>query len=363
MKTSCAARELRGGLDMNGARDSRRAVFTLACVWISTATVVAQTPAEFYRGRDVHVLISHPPGGGYDVYARLYARHLSRHLAGHPNVVAQNMPGAAGLVMANFIYTRAPADGGTIGLGPGSMGTAALFEAPGARYDARRFTWIGSLNSEVAVALAWHDAPVKTARDLFDHELVVAAAGNTDQSVVYPRALNKILGTRFKIIAGYGGSAATALAVERGEASGIGGMNYSSVTSSRPDWLRDKKINVLVQMALSRHPELPDAPTVLEIARNEDERAVLKIVFAQSAMGRVILAPPGVPADRTIALRTAFDSMVRDKGFLGEAEKQRMEINQPRSGSDIAGIIDELHKAPARLVARAREAMAVEERN
>ncbi len=322
--------------------------------------VQAQTPAGFYRGRDVHVLISHPPGGGYDVYARLYARHLSRHLAGNPNVIAQNMPGAAGLVMANFIYSRAPVDGATVGLGPGSTATAALFEAPGARYDARRFNWIGSLNSEVAVAIAWHESPVKTARDLFETELVVAAAGNTDQSVVYPRALNKILGAKFKIIAGYAGSPATAFAVERGEASGIGGMNYSTLTSNRPDWLREKKINILLQMALDRHPDMQDIPTVLELARNDEERAVLRLVFAQSAIGRVIFAPPAMPADRVTALRAAFDAIVRDAQFLAEAEKQRMEINQPRSGEEIAALIEDLHKAPAHLTAQARSAVAGE---
>lgn len=317
----------------------------------------AETVADFYKGKDVRMLISHPPGGGYDIYARFFARHLSRFLDGHPNVIPQNMPGAAGIVMANSMAAQQPSDGTVIGLGPGSIGTGDLFKAPGARYDARKFSWIGSMNSDVAVSLAWETAPVKTAADLFNTELIVGGAGATDQSVVFPNALNRILGTKFKVIPGYAGSAATTLALERGEISGIGGMNFSSILANKPEWMRDRKINVLVQLALDRHPDLTNVPTVVEIARTDEQRAVLELVFSQSAMGRAIFGPPGIPAERLAALRAAFDAMMKDKEFLAEAERMKMEINQPMSGLKMAELVNRLYEAKPEVVKAAADAM------
>jgi tripartite-type tricarboxylate transporter receptor subunit TctC len=328
---------------------------TAAALAALATAAAAQTPQPFYRGKDLRLLISHPPGGGYDAYARLYARHLARHIPGAPTIVPQNMPGAAGIVMANFLASQAPRDGLTIGLGPGSIATAALFSARGARYDARKFVWIGSMNSEVGVSVAWHTAPVKKAQDLFTTELIVAGAANTDQSVLFPNALNKLLGTKFRIIAGYGGSSETALALERGEAQGIGGWNYSSIQTNRPQWLRDATINILVQLSLARHPDLPNVPTVLEIARNDEERAVLKLVFAQSQMGRALLAPPEIPEEAARIQREAFASMMKAPDFLAEAGRSLMEINQPMPAAEMTKLIEELHGADPGVVKRAAE--------
>ncbi|MDB5593663.1 MAG: hypothetical protein JWM36_624 [Hyphomicrobiales bacterium] len=336
---------------------ARRAALFIAATLSLTAVARSETPAEFYKGKDVRMLISHPPGGGYDIYARLFARHLTRFLDGHPNVIPQNMPGAAGIVMANSMAAQQPSDGTVIGLGPGSIGTADLFGASGARYDARKFSWIGSMNADVGVSLSWHTSPVKTAADLMKTELIVGGAGATDQSVVFPTALNRILGTKFKIIPGYAGSAATSLALERGEISGIGGMNFSSILANKPDWLRDKQVNILVQLALDRHPDLPDVPTVVELAKTDQQRAVLELVFSQSSMGRAILGPPGIPADRLKALRSAFDAMMKDKAFLAEAEKMKMEINQPMSGEQMAQLVDKLYRATPAIVKEASAAI------
>jgi tripartite-type tricarboxylate transporter receptor subunit TctC len=336
---------------------ARRAALLLAVTLSLTTAARAETPAEFYKGKDVRMLISHPPGGGYDIYARFFARHLTRFLDGHPNVIPQNMPGAAGIVMANSMAAQQPSDGTVIGLGPGSIGTADLFGASGARYDARKFSWIGSMNADVGVSLSWHTSPVKTAADLMKTELIVGGAGATDQSVVFPTALNRILGTKFKIIPGYAGSAATSLALERGEISGIGGMNFSSILANKPDWLRDKKINILVQLALERHPDLPDVPTVVELAKTDRQRAILELVFSQSSMGRAILGPPGIPADRLQALRSAFDAMMKDKEFLAEADKMKIEINQPMSGKNMAQLVDKLYRATPEIVKEASAAI------
>ena len=330
---------------------------TLLLVGLVGGAFAQQSPAEFYKGKDIKMLISHPPGGGYDVYARLFARHLPRFLDGNPNVVPQNMPGAAGIVMANSLAGAQPHDGTVIGLGPGSIGTGDLFKTSGARYDARKLSWIGSMNADVGVSLAWASAAVKKASDLETTELIVGAAGATDQSVVYPVALNRILGYKFKVIPGYAGSAASSLALERGEVSGIGGMNYSSILANKPDWIRDKKVNILIQLALERHPDLPNVPTVLELAKNDEQRQVLELIFSQSAMGRAIFGPPGIPADRLAALRSAFDRMMVDKEFLAEAERMKMEINQPMSGAKISELIDKLYKTPPAVVKKAAEAI------
>ncbi len=321
------------------------------------AEAQAQSPADFYKGKDVKMLISHPAGGGYDVYARLFARHLSRFLDGNPNVIPQNMPGAAGIVMANSLAGAQPQDGTVIGLGPGSIGTGDLFKTSGARYDARKLSWIGSMNADVGVSLAWANAAVKKAQDLETTELIVGGAGATDQSVVYPVALHRILGLKFKVIPGYAGSAATSLAMERGEVSGIGGMNYSSILANKPDWVRDKKVNILIQLALERHPDLPNVPTVIELAKTDEQRQVLQLIFSQSSMGRAIFGPPGIPADRLAALRSAFDRMMVDKEFLAEAERMKMEINQPMSGAKMQELIERLYKTPADVVKKAAEAI------
>ncbi len=322
-----------------------------------SAQAQAQTPAEFYKGKEIQMLISHPPGGGYDAYARLFARFLPQFMVGNPKVVAQNMPGAAGVVMANSLAVQQRNDGTVIGLGPGALAVSDLFETPGARYKGGNFSWIGSMNADVGVALAWHTAPVKSTADLFTTELITGGAGATDQSVIFPIALNRILGTKFKVIPGYAGSAATALAMERGETSGIGGMNFSSILANKPEWIRDKQITVLVQLALQRHPDLPNVPTVLELAKTEDQRQILELIFSQSDMSRVIFGPPGMPADRLKALRTAFNTMMKDKDFLAEAEKIKMEINNPMSGEDVEKLVNKLQKTKPEIVKQAAEAI------
>ncbi|MDB5509697.1 MAG: Tripartite-type tricarboxylate transporter, receptor component TctC [Hyphomicrobiales bacterium] len=334
-----------------------RAALILGVAFAWTTQARAETVADFYKGKDVRMLISHPPGGGYDVYARFFARHLSKFLPGNPNVVPQNMPGAAGVVMANSMATQQPSDGTVIGLGPGSIGTADLFGASGARYDARKLSWIGSMNADVGVSLAWHTAPVKNADDLMKTELIVGGGGATDQSVLYPTALNRILGTKFKLIPGYGGSAATSLAMERGETFGIGGMNFSSVLANKPDWLRDKKINILVQLALERHPDLPNVPTVVELAKTDEQRDVLQLIFAQSSMGRAIFGPPGIPDDRLKALRGAFDAMMADKDVQAEADKLKIELNQPMPGEKMAQLVNRLYNVKPDVLKKAREAI------
>jgi tripartite-type tricarboxylate transporter receptor subunit TctC len=291
------------------------------------------------------MLASHAPGGGYDAYARLYARHVGRFLPGQPNVVVRNMPGAAGVVMANFVASQAPRNGSTISLGPGSMATAALLGSQGARYDSREFTWVGSLNNDISVMVSRSDSPVSTLDELFTRELVVGGAGASDNSVVFATILSRMFGAKLKLVAGYNGSGDTVMALDRGEVQGIAGWNYSSITTMRPDWMRDKKINILLQMSLTRHPELPNVATILELARDDRQREILRLIFAQSQMGRVIMGPPAMPRAMVETHRQAFDRVLKDAEFMADVEKMRLEISGPMTGAEVDQLVASLYRA------------------
>ncbi len=340
---------------------SPRALSVLAAM-CGTAAVVfaniasAQTPAEFYKGRQLTLLVSHPAGGGYDTYARFYGRHLSRLMPGNPGIVVQNMPGAAGVAMTNYLFHQAAKDGSVIGLGAGPLATATLMGSAGARYDARLLSWIGSMNAEVATAIAWHTHPVKTAKDLETTELVIAAGGATDISAISPIALNRLLGLKIKTVSGYAGSAGQVLALERGEVGGIGGYNYGSLKSVRPDWLREKKVNILLQYSFEPHPELPAIPTLPQLARTDEEKEILSVIFLPQQMGRPIFGPPGIPVDRLEALRVAFDAFTKDPQVAAEAEKTQTEIFRPMRGVEMTALVERLHQISPAILKKAAEA-------
>lgn len=336
----------------------RTLLYSLALA-LSLTHAQAQTPpaADFFKGKDIHMLISHPAGGGMDTYARFFARHLSRFIPGNPNVIPQNMPGAAGIVMANSIASVQPNDGTYIAYGPGKIALSDLLGVPGARFDAAKFSYIGSMNSDVGIAMSWHTSPVKTADDLMKQELLVGAGGSTDQSNVFPTVLNRILGTKFKIVPGYAGTAALFLAMERGEVNGIGGVNYSSLPAAKPEWLRDKKVNILLQTSRERDDDMKNVPTVFELAKTDEQRQILGLIFSQSQLSRLVFAPPAMPAERLKILRDAFDAMVKDPTVLAEAKKQNIEINAPTSGVAIDELLKSFRATSPAVIKKAAEAM------
>ncbi len=333
------------------------ALCVVAFAQLAAASTAVKAQDDMFKGKTIQLLISHPPGGGYDTYARLYARHLQRILPGQPTIVAQNMPGAGGVAMTNHVFTAAAKDGTTIALSPGSIATGALFDFKGARYDARQLSWIGSMNSEIAVGYVWHTAPLTSVSDIFEKEFVMGATGATDQSATFPVALNRIIGTKFKVVTGYPGSNANALALERGETQGIGSMAYGSLRSTRAHWLKDKQVKVLFQYSFRRHPELTDVPTVLDLAKNDDQKSVLRLVFAQTQMGRAIFGPPGMAPDRLAAHRAAFKAAMQDKELLADAARSKIEIYEPMPGEEMAKLVDALYQSNPDLLKRAREAM------
>jgi tripartite-type tricarboxylate transporter receptor subunit TctC len=309
----------------------------------------AQTPAEFYRGKTLDISVGFSAGGAYDVYARLIARHVGRHIPGNPTVVAKNMEGAGSLRLANFLYNAAPKDGtvlATIGRG---TGFDPLFGSKGAQFDANKFAWIGSANNEVSICLAWHTTGIKSLEDMLTKELVVGASSPSADTYQFPKVINGVFGTRFKIVTGYPGGNDIGLALERGEVFGRCGFSWSGVKATHQAWLDQKKINILFQMGLDKHRELADVPLILDLAKTDEQRAILRLVFARQVMAWPYLAPPGVPADRVAALRKAFMDTMQDKDFVAEAEKAKLEVT-PVDGAAIQALVQEIYATPSAIV-------------
>src|SRR5215471_2070456 len=307
-------------------------LLTFAPLSLTQPTAHAQSPAEFYKGRNVELYIGYSVGGAYDLYARVLARHLGKHIPGSPTIVPKNMEGAGSLRLANWLYNVSAKDGtvlATIG-----RGTAfdPLLGSKGAQFRADKFTWIGSANNEVSVG-------------------GTGQAADTDQ---FPRILNGVLGTKFRIVTGYPGGNDVTLAMERGEVKGRCGWSWSSVLSTHKRWIEDKSISVLVQLSLNKHPDLPDVPHVMDFAKSEDQQQMFKLIFARQVMGRPYLAPPDVPKDRAEALRKAFIDTMKDNEFLADAEKSQLEIN-PVDGAEVEKLVKELYQTPKPLADKAAQ--------
>jgi tripartite-type tricarboxylate transporter receptor subunit TctC len=327
------------------------AVLALAAMSLAQA----QQPADFYKGKNIDLMIGYSVGGGYDVYARLIARHMGKHIPGNPSVTPKNMEGAGSLRLANWIYNVGPKDGtmfGTIGRG---TGFDPLFGHKNAQFEGQKFNWIGSANDEVSVCVVWNGrTKVTKFDDLLTNQLNVGGTGAAADTDQFPRIINGVLGTRMKIITGYPGGNDVNLALERGEVDGRCGWSWSSVKSTRASWLADKKMTVLMQLSLAKHPDLPDVPLITDLARNDEERAILNLIFARQALGRPYLAPPGVPADRVAVLRKAFMDTMADKEFLAEADKAQLEITAI-DGEAIQKLVGEIYRTPPAIAQKAAD--------
>ncbi len=306
------------------------------------ATAGAQSVADFYRGKTVDLYIGYSAGGGYDIYARFLARHIGKHIPGNPSVVPKNMEGAGSLRLANWLYNVAPKDGTAFGIIGRGTGFDPLLGQQRAQFDATKYNWIGSANNEVSVCVAWHTSGVTRFEDMLTKPLIVggtSASADTDQ---FPRITNGVLGTKMRVVTGYPGGNEVGLAMERGEVQGRCGWSWSSVKSTHQKWLDEKKFTILVQLALEKHSELPDVPLITDLAKTDDQRQILKLIFARQVMGRPFVAPPNVPPERTAALRKAFMDTMKDKDFLADAEKAQLEIT-PVAGDEIQKLITELY--------------------
>ena len=326
---------------------------------VAAATLVAepaggQTVEDFYRGKTVNFYIGNTVGGGYDLYGRFIAMHLGRYLPGRPNIVPVNMPGAGGLTMAGWLYRSAPRDGTAIAIASQVLPIEQALGAPSVQYDARRLSWIGRAAPVVEVSYTWHTSQTRTLEDARQRETVMGGINPTSNTVTYPRLLNSLAGTRFKIINGYPGTTEMHIAMERGETEGAT-KTWEAFKADNSDWLRDKKVNMLVQYALMASPELPGVPLMSDLGRSEDDRQVLRFYMSGNELGRAIVTAPDVPLERLAALRTALMTMLRDPEFLAEARKRKVEIG-PMPGQDVQKLIEGILNVSPALIAAAKKA-------
>jgi len=314
----------------------------------------AQSVEDFYKGRQINLIIGGGAGGGYDVYYRTLARHMGKHIPGNPTFIAKNQPAAGGLAAASAIYTTAERDGGTIGAFANNVTMDPLFGAIGARYDPLKLAWIGSIGKLQNVCATWHESPIKSIQDAQEREVIVGAAGATSNTALMPKVLNAVLDTKFRVIAGYDPAAGLTLSIERREVEGICGLSWSTMKASRPHWIKDKLLNVIVQLGMEKLPDLPDVPAALDIVKDPHKKRVLTLILMRQETGRPVAAPPGVPEDRLAALRRAFEATMKDPAFIAEAEKLQLEI-EPMTGPEIHKMLADAFATPKDIVAEAGE--------
>ena len=285
-----------------------------------------QSVADFYRGKSIDVYIGLSAGGVYDISARLLARHMGKHIPGQPTMLPRQMEGAAGLRLANWLYQLGPRDGTAIGTFARGSAFDRLLGIQGATFDATRYNWLGSTNDEVSICAAWHTTGITKMDQLYEKELILGSTGGSGDDEQFPKLIRGVLGVKLRTVSGYPGGNEIKMAMERGEVNGRCGWSWTSVKATQGQWLKDKTISIFVQLSLRRHPDLPDVPMIMDLARTEEERQIFRLMFARQVMAWPFVAPPDVPAERVAALRRAFDDTMKDKDFLAEADKLSLEI-------------------------------------
>ncbi len=316
----------------------------------------AQDVADFYKTKNVELFIGYSVGGGYDIYGRLVARHIGRFLPGSPTVIPRNMEGAGSVRLTNWLYGAAARDGSVIGTISRGVPFDPILGRPGSQFEAVKFSWIGSANDEVSMCMVMASTGVTTFEDLKKKEIVVGAAGASSDDDQFPRVINAVLGTTMRVISGYPGGNDISLAMERGEVQGRCGWSWSSMKSTHAHWVKDKKVTLLAQLGLSKHADLPNVPSIMDFAKTSEDKAMLRLIFARQGLGRPFLAPPGIPAERLVALRKAFDATMKDADFLADADKGKMEIN-PLTGPQVEALVAQVYAEVSPEIAKKVAAM------
>jgi tripartite-type tricarboxylate transporter receptor subunit TctC len=335
----------------------RKSVLTAIIVAALSMPTVARSASveEFYKGRTVSLIIGFSAGTGYDIYARLLARFIGRHIPGNPTVIAQNMPGAGSLKAAMYVYAVAPKDGAVIA----TIGRSAPLEPllGEAQFDGRGFTWLGSIASSSSLCATWHATAIKTWQDVLTKPFALAGEGSGSEPDSFARILRNIFGAKVKLVTGYPGGNEMNLAIERGEVDGRCGWSWDSIKSTRPDWLRDRKINLLAVFSLQKAVDIPaEVPLIGDLAATQEQRQILRLHLAGQSFGRPFFTSPGVPEDRKAALRAAFDATMQDPGFIAETNKVKLEVS-PTSGAEIDRLLKEIYATPKDLIEKAKQAV------
>ena len=323
------------------------------------APATSSSAGDYYAGKSIDLLIGAPPGGGYDIYARALARYYGRHIPGQPTIVSKNMPGAASARAAGFISTLAPKDGTAIAaVMPGAVMGPLLDEKAEALFDPTKVLYLGTANNGTRVCLTLKGTKIKTFDDALTQKAVFGGVSTNDSTYEYGHLHKRTSGAQYDVVSGYRGTPDIALAIERGEVDGVCGWDWSSFKSQKPDWLRDNKVNVILQVGLEPHAELTrmGVPSVFKYVKSDEDRKVVELVISQQVFQRSYIAPPGIPAEQLNTLRAAFDATMADRQFLDDAEKLRIEIS-PLSGGKVQELVQKLHSAPRDIVERARQAI------
>lgn len=321
----------------------------LACCLIGTP-VAAQSVEEFYKGRRIDLVVGSSAGGGYDEYARLLARHMGKHLPGAPSLVVKNIVGGGGRAGAYHVYSIMAKDGSGFGTTQRQVPIEPLYTGDRSKLDGTKLGWIGSLNSEVSLCVVWHAKGIRSIDDARKKEVLIGAQGPVAEGVTLSRLLNRVAGTKLKSVFGYPGSTEIHLAMERGELDGRCGLGYDSLMARYQSWVTDKKVDILAQFSLVKHPALPHVPHIMELARNDEDRQIAELLLAPNVMGRPFFAPPDVPADRLSALRRGFDKAAQDPGLLAQAKKQNNVITLIK-GEEVEAMVKRLYATPQAVVA------------
>ena len=336
--------------------------FALMTLLAVAAPASAQeSVASFYKGKTITVVVGTSAGGGYDTYSRLMARYMTKHIPGNPVVVVQNMPGAASNLAAGYVYGIAPRDGTFIVAPfPASIIETLISEKAQTRFDASKFNYLGSANSDVYVCLSRADSGIKTLDDAMTKEIIVGATADGGSTRDFPTLLNKVLGTKFNVVNGYAGTREITLALEKGEVQGQCGTGWSSISSLKPDWFRDGTVNIVVQEEATGYPELnaKGIKRTVDFAKTQEQRQMLELLYSQEIFGRPYMVGPEVPAERVEALRQAFMETWKDPELVAEAAKMKLDI-EALSGADVQSVVTKVFATPPSVIAKVKSALAI----
>ncbi|MDO9440339.1 MAG: tripartite tricarboxylate transporter substrate-binding protein [Beijerinckiaceae bacterium] len=331
---------------------------TAFSIWLGASVVCAAgaraDDADFFKGKNITVLIGYAAGGTYDATARLLSRHMARHIPGNPNIIAQNLPGSGGIKAILNLYSVSPRDGTALGMLARSYAIEPSFNPQLAKYDPGRFNPIGSTSKEVSVGVVWHSRGVKSFEDLQTQQITAGATGVTDDTGRFPTLIHKLTGAKIKVVTGYPGGNDVTMAMERGEVDARIGWSWGSLKSRSKPWLDEKKVNVLIQMALQKAQDLPDVPLIMDFAKTDVDRKALEMLFSPQISAWPLIAPPDVPEGRIAILRRAFDATMKDPAFLADAEKMQIEID-PVSGETMQDVVTRIATFDRSVIDRALE--------
>jgi tripartite-type tricarboxylate transporter receptor subunit TctC len=325
-----------------------------ACVTLAAmpTAATAQSVEEFYRGKNVNMVIGFSAGGGYDLYGRLVARHIGKHIPGKPTVISQNMTGAGSIRAALYTYSVAPKDGTVIGVFGRSVPTTPLLAPATAQFDGTKFTWLGSVTNDVVTCLTWHDSPVKTWNDVLSKPITMGGEGPGGDPDLFTLLFKNVFDAKMRLVTGYHGTAEITLAMERKEVDGLCGISWSTLKSRYAKWMEEKKINIIIQAALKKEPELAHVPLASDLTQDHEKQQILKLFLASQEVARPFAAPPDIPADRKAALIAAFAATMKDPEFLADAAKQSLDVN-PISAAEVDQLLGELYATPKAVLEKA----------